>query len=331
MQRREFMEMAAGAFAASALSGCAGKLTPPIDTKVIPTGSALTEAAVFDAARRFVDTSFGRIAYVDRGTGDATALFLHGFPLSGFQWRGAIDRLCAYRRCIAPDFMALGLTDIAEGQSVGPDAQVDMIVALLDRLSIATADVIASDSGGAVAQLLVARHTSRVRTLLLTNCDSEIDSPPLPLLPVIELSRAGRFVDEWLAPWLADKTLARSEKGIGGMCYADPSHPTDEALEHYFAPLVSFPLRKAQAHRYAVALETNALAGVSKVLKRCATPTRIVWGMADTIFSPVSPTYLDRTFGNSRGVRRLPGAKLFWPEELPDVVAEEAMHLWRTR
>ena len=328
MQRREFMEMAAGAFAAGALGGCASRLAPSIEPTAIPSGHGLTEAAVFDAARRFVDTPFGRIAYVDRGSGDA-ALFLHGFPLSGFQWRGAIDRLSAYRRCIAPDFLGLGYTEVAEGQSVAPDAQVEMVVALLDRLSIARVDVIASDSGGAVAQLLVARHTSRVRTLLLTNCDSEIDSPPLALVSVIELSRSGRFVDEWLAPWLADKTLARSEKGIGGMCYADPAHPTNEAIEQYFAPLVRSPLRKAQVHRYAVALERNALAGVSRVLKQCPTPTRIVWGTADTIFSPVSPTYLDRTFGNSRGVRRLPGEKLFWPEELPDVVAEEALHLWR--
>ena len=31
---------------------------------------------------------------------------------------------------------------------------------------------------------------------------------------------------------------------------------------------------------------------------------------------------------NSRGVRRFPGAKLFWPEEFPDVIAEEARKLW---
>jgi len=41
-----------------------------------------------------------------------------------------------------------------------------------------------------------------------------------------------------------------------------------------------------------------------------------------------SPDYLDRTFGASRGVRLLPGRKLFWPEELPEVVAEEARRLW---
>ena len=58
------------------------------------------------------------------------------------------------------------------------------------------------------------------------------------------------------------------------------------------------------------------------------TPVRIVWGMADTIFSTANADYLDRAFGGSRGVRRLDGSKLFWPEERPDVIAEEARALW---
>jgi len=58
-------------------------------------------------------------------------------------------------------------------------------------------------------------------------------------------------------------------------------------------------------------------------------PTRIVWGTADNIFSQASPDYLDRTLGNSRGVRRVPGAKLFFPEEMPELIAKEAMMLWK--
>jgi hypothetical protein len=50
--------------------------------------------------------------------------------------------------------------------------------------------------------------------------------------------------------------------------------------------------------------------------------------MRDTIFAAATPDYLDRVFANSRGVRRLPDRKLFWPEELPSVVAEEARRLW---
>jgi len=286
------------------------------------------DAAAFRAERRFAETAFGRIAYVERGRGDA-ALFLHGFPLNGYQWRGAIDRLQAHRRCVAPDFMGLGYTEVAEGQSVAPDAQVAMLATLLDTLSIETVDLIANDSGGAVAQLFVTRHPQRVRSLLLTNCDVENDSPPAAVVPVIAAAGAGTFADDTFRPQLADKTFARSAQGIGGLCYSDPSHPTDEAIDYYFSPLVSSPQRSALTNAYAIGLDPNPLAGIEPLLKRCAVPTRIVWGTGDTIFSQASPEYLDRTLANSRGVRRVPGAKLFFPEEFPDLIAEEARRLWR--
>ena len=318
MERRSFIRVAAGMLTTGVFAACA----PAAGRR-----SIATSAATFRASQRTVQTRFGRIACIDRGSG-ATALFLHGFPLSSFQWHGAIERLAIDRRCLAPDFLGLGNTEVAPGQSVDPDAQTAMLIALLDQLSISQVDLVASDSGGAVAQLLVARHPARVRTLLLTNCDTEIDSPPPALAPVIEMARAGTYADAWLARWHGDTALARSQDGIGGMCYTDPAHPTDEAIETYFAPLVSSRERKTQVHAYTIALARNALVGVEAVLKRSRIPTRIVWGTADTIFSAESPDYLDRVFGNSRGVRRLAGRKLFWPEELPGVVAEEARQLW---
>lgn len=333
MRRREFVQTVAGALASGALAGCGWRLRQSRvvsgDARQVVAGTRQTmTAADFHAARRYAQTSFGKIAYVERGAGEA-ALFLHGFPLNGFQWRGALVRLSAHRRCIAPDFLAMGYTEVADGQSVTPEAQTAMLVALLDELSIRRVDVVANDSGGAVAQLLVARYPERVHTLLLTNCDTAIDSPPPALAPVIELSKAGRYVDEWLAPWLADKDLARSAEGIGGICYSNPDHPTDEAIECYFAPLVSSARRKSEVHAYAIALERNALEGIQPALRRSTVPTRIVWGIADGIFRSESPDYLDRSFGNSRGVRRLAGRKLFFPEEVPEIIAEEARRLWR--
>jgi haloalkane dehalogenase len=288
------------------------------------------DAAAWSAARRYAETPFGKIAYVERGSGDV-ALFLHGFPLNGFQWRGALDRLSAYRRCVAPDFMGLGYSQIPEGQSLAPDAQVAMIAALLDWLSIPVVDLVANDSGGAVAQLFVVRHPKRVRTLLLTNCDVETDSPPPALLPVIEMARAGTFVDKWFVPWVADKALARSAEGLGGQTYTFRANPTDEAVDYYLAPLVSSPQRKAQIHAYAIALEQNPLAGIEPALKKCAAPTRIVWGTGDDIFSQKSPDYLHQILPQSRGVRRVKGAKLFFPEEFPDIIADEARRLWGSR
>jgi len=281
----------------------------------------------YNKERRFAQTAFGRIAYIDRGTGPAV-LFLHGFPLSSFQWRGAIDRLCANRRCLAPDSMGLGYTEVAAGQSVTPSAQADMIAAFLDKLSVNNVDLIANDSGGAVAQIFVTRYPRRVRSLLLTNCDVETDSPPAALQPVLELAAAGAYADRWLEPWLTHKDEARSAKGLGGLCYSNPAHPTDAALEQYLGPLVTSAERKALVNRYTLGLSPNPLAGIAPLLKKCTVPTRVVWGMSDTIFSSHSPDYLAGLFPRFSGIRRIQEAKLFFPEEYPDIIAAEARLLW---
>lgn len=324
MHRREFLQMSVGSVALTAMGGHGQQ--PPEELSTALSSKEIT-ALEFAKTRRFVTTDSGRIAYIERGRGD-TALFLHGFPLNSFQWRGVVPRVSVLRRCVAPDFLALGYTEVGEGQAVTPSAQVAMLVQFLDKLSISVVDIIANDSGGAVAQLFVARYPRRVRTLLLTNCDTEPDSPPAAVLPVIELARVGKFADQWLVPWLADKALARSENGIGGLCYANPAHPTDDAIELYLAPRVSSAQRKAQTNAYATGLDPNPLMGIEDSLKHCAVPTRIVWGTGDNIFSQASADYLDRTFTKSRGVRRVAGAKLFFPEEMPEVIAEEAKQLW---
>ncbi|HWZ59112.1 MAG TPA: alpha/beta hydrolase [Gemmatimonadaceae bacterium] len=324
MDRRQFLETTTGAIASATLAACM-RHGAQLATSAAP--STPIDAAAFHASRRFADTTFGRIAYVERGSGRA-ALFLHGYPLNGFQWRGALERLSPYRRCIAVDFMGLGYSEIPEHQSLAPDQQADMLAAVLDRLSISRVDVVASDSGGAVAQLFVTRHATRVRTLLLTNCDTESDSPPPSFVPVIKLAEAGTLADRFLVPQLADKVLARSPKGIGGLAYTYPADPTDQAVDCYFAPLVSTPLRRAQFHGYTTALAQNALAGIAPALRASSVPTRIVWGTGDTIFSPASPDWLDHAFARSRGVRRVDGAKVFFPEEMPDLIASELHQLW---
>jgi haloalkane dehalogenase len=324
MERRELLRLSVGALLTSAL----GTAMSPVLAKSTPSAEDVVASERYNKERRFLVTPYGRIAYIDRGTGDA-ALFLHGFPLSSFQWRGAIDRLSSDRRCLAPDLMGLGYTEVAENQSVRPAAQVDMITALLDGLSIQKVDLIANDSGGAIAQLFMTRHRDRVRTALLTNCDVETNSPPAALLPVIDLARSGLYPDLWLEPWLHHKDVARSAKGLGGMCYSDPKQPTDAALEQYLEPLVSSSARKELINRYAVSLAPNPLRGIESELRKCTVPTRIVWGMSDNIFSTKNPDYLYSILPQMMGIARLRAAKLFFPEEHPDIIASEARNLWK--
>ena len=289
--------------------------------------STSIDVPVFHAMRKFAELPVGRIAYIERGRGPA-ALFLHGLPLNGYQWRGALERLSQYRRCIAPDFMGLGYTEVPEGTDQRPEAQVAMLAALLDQLGETRIDLVANDSGGAAAQLFVARHPDRVRTLILTNCDSGIDSPPQVIVPGIADAHAGIAADKDIGGFLRDREKARSLDGLG-IAYTHPAFLTDELLDVYLTPLLQSPLRKQQFNQMMIALESNFLLPLEPELKKFSSPVLILWGTGDTVFKAATPDYLNRLFPNSRGIHRIDGVRLFWPEELPDILAHEARKLWQ--
>lgn len=320
MQRRDFLAAAAVGVASRGVLGKHAGFTG--FGSVDPTGPI--NAAAFHAMRKFAATRFGRIAYIERGKGDA-ALFLHGDPLNSYQWRGALERLSPVRRCIALDFMGLGYGEIPANQGLAPEDQVEMCAAVLDHLSIKSVDLIGSDSGGAVAQIFTARYPTRVRSLLLTNCDTYDDSPPEVLKPIIAGSRAGTLVDESLVPWLADKSKARVTLGTA---FTSPASLTDESVEVYIRPATISPLRKAQYHGYQIGLDHNALLPVLPALRKSSVPVQVIWGTGDDIFKPTGPETLADLFPKFQGVRRVDGAKLFFPEEYPDIIAEEARKLW---
>jgi pimeloyl-ACP methyl ester carboxylesterase len=329
MHRRAFLQLTGGVLAASALTGGLGRLA---QAGTVKDSSKVGDLGVADYTRmrRFVATSFGRTAYVEQGSGPA-ALFLHGFPLNSYQWRGALPRLAAYRRCLAPDSMGLGYAEVTQGKSVTPASQVDMLVEFLDALGVGTVDLVANDSGGAVAQLFMVRHADRVRSVLLTNCDVENDSPPPGVMPVIEAARKGTFARDFFVKQVDDHSLVHTPTGLGGACYTFPGHPTDDAIDMYMRPLVATPERMALTNAYALGLFPNPLAGIEASLRQFRRPVRIVWGTGDTIFSAKSPDYLDRVLPLSHGVRKVKGAKLFFPEEYPELIAEEAKKLWGVR
>ena len=174
----------------------------------------------------------------------------------------------------------------------------------------------------------MAKYPWRVRTLLLTNCDVDENSPPPQFRPFIEEAKKGTIVDRFIVPQLNDKQLARSAKGMGGLAYTHPESLADETIEAYFRPLVETPLKKAQVSQYAVSMETNLLVAIREQLHQWRGATRMVWGLKDTLFGVEWADLLDRTLPGSRGVRRVEGANLFFPEEMPDIIAEEALALW---
>src|SRR5438046_1829493 len=107
MKRRDFLQVASCAVAAAAMAprGFANS------------GSERIDAAWYRRSRRFAKLKVGKVAYAEHGHGPA-ALFVHGFPLNGFQWRGALEKLHRRRRCVAPDLMGMGYTQTAVGHPI---------------------------------------------------------------------------------------------------------------------------------------------------------------------------------------------------------------------
>ena len=106
-----------------------------------------------------------RAALEDRGSG-RPVLLLHGWGTSSELFAPILDALQTGRRLIVPDLPGFGAT--AE-----PDAPWSVhdyaawCIALLDRLGVASCDLIGHSNGGRIGIVLAASHPGRVRRMVL--------------------------------------------------------------------------------------------------------------------------------------------------------------------
>ena len=83
---------------------------------------------------RHLDIEGKRIFVYERGDGPAV-LLLHGFPTSGYDWRGVIDGLSDAYRCVAFDFPGYGLSDKPAAYSYSLFQQTDVLEGLAKALA----------------------------------------------------------------------------------------------------------------------------------------------------------------------------------------------------
>jgi pimeloyl-ACP methyl ester carboxylesterase len=149
----------------------------------------MTDATI---AVKTVETTSGRIAYTETGAGAGpVALFVHGVLLSKHLWRHQLAELADIRRCVAVDLLAHGDTEIDENQDVSVTANANMLREFLDALQVDQVDIIGNDSGGGISQIFAALNPERVRSLILTNCDTHTNWPPEAFKPFIGQAAEG--------------------------------------------------------------------------------------------------------------------------------------------
>ncbi len=115
--------------------------------------------------------------YEEYGTGP-TVVFLHGAG-GGTQvgWFQQIPHFEKHYRCIVIDHRGFGTS--TDPDKEGPTRFVDDLEALLDRLGIERAALIAQSMGGWTALGFAVRNPSRTSALVMCDCVGDLDWPEL--------------------------------------------------------------------------------------------------------------------------------------------------------
>ena len=129
-------------------------------------------------SQREVRLPQGVVRYRERGTGEAI-VFLHGLLVNGDLWRKVVPALSREYRCITPD-LPLGSHELAvdADADLTPPGCARLVRDFLDALRLEHVTLVANDTGGAIAQLVVTEWPERVERLVLTPCDCFDIFPP---------------------------------------------------------------------------------------------------------------------------------------------------------
>jgi pimeloyl-ACP methyl ester carboxylesterase len=265
----------------------------------------------YDAKRRFVETDSGVVSYVDVGVGRA-ALFIHGVGTSGYLWRNVVAALEGERRCITLDLPLHGRTPARPDQDYSLTRLARVVEDFCAALDLTGVDLVANNTGGAIAQIVAAHQPERLATLTLTNCETRGNVPPLAFKPTVWLARMGLLAP--LRPRRLDN-LRRLRKLFFGVGYENVEALPEDAVRAYLEPLVGTPQAAREFQRWLASLNDRDLIAVDDGLRRLAVPTLVVWGTGDIFFRVRWAYRLRDTIPSVTEVVEIPGAKLFFPDE----------------
>ena len=276
-----------------------------------------------NAHRHTAATRFGEISYLDLGAGP-TALFVHGIATNAYLWRHVMDALSGQRRCIAIDLPLHGQSPVTAEQDLSLAALAAGLDDFCEVLGLTGIDLVANDTGGAIAQIFAARHPQRLATLTLTHCDTVGNLPPEAFKPMVELAAAGNLAPSAVAMFANLEAAAQISFGSG---YEHQDRIDRDVIRSYLQPCFGTIERARQFERLLVSLDVGDLQAVMPQLGELTVPTLMVWGTGDAFFDVSWAYWLRDTIPGTTRVVTVDGARLFFPEERPmDLVPHLEQH-----
>jgi pimeloyl-ACP methyl ester carboxylesterase len=172
-------------------------------------------------------------------------------------------------RVITLDLKGFGFTDRPEGD-YSPDAQARIVLALMDRLDVPNAAVVAHSWGSSVALALALKAPTRVRRLAMY--DAWVYEEQLPVF--FHWARAGGLGEAMFASYYRERAEDRL-----ALAFFDKSYITEALVENVNEALdrpgaVAAALAAVRGQRYA---------DVQERYKKVTQKTLLLWGRDDVV------------------------------------------------
>jgi len=232
----------------------------------------------------FVDVFGARVYYLHAGSG-RPMLLIHGLVGSSANWRNNIDALAQHASVYAIDLVNMGKSQRVGGLDAGLRATANRIVAIMDALDLAEADIVAHSHGGAVALMLAALHPRRVRRLILFAPANPYCRSNDPIVRIYSTPWGGYLL--CTLPYLP----ALIQRIALGAIYGGPDRVVDRSLRE-----IADGLRSPDTLRHVLCTircwfaERAKLRTALRRVKRI--PMLLVWGDRDCTVSPKSAVKL---------------------------------------
>lgn len=290
-------------------------LTPPRDAWAAVAPPALKiDLDAFDAMKKTAALPDGEtLAYIDTGNAAGPAVVLiHGYTDNARDWVPVLPYLSKRFRLILVDIRGHGRSGKPECCYNRLDFAYD-IKLLLDRLSIAKADVVGHSLGSIIAQTFAEywpERTSRV-VLIASTGGTPPDAPKKP--PGFDFAAEIRKLRE---PIEADSPFM--------IAWWDSPTPVDpDFIRRQRRDAAGIPLRVWLAVLDQGLLDKNAYADLQATLPRLRAPTLLIWGSKDPIMEePVRKSLRDALPNAQVRIFEGLGHNPFWedPQGVADAV-----------
>lgn len=203
-------------------------------------------------------------------------------------WRKVLPSLAASHRCVAPDLLGLGDTETPANADWSLPAQEATVIGLLDALELDRVSVVGHDHGGAVAQLLAARHPERIERLVLCDVEAYDNWPSAderPFVRITQIPGIGRVVMRLYGTPTVLRLVLAMAHAVKNKDVLDR-----ELVAGYVRANLSDTHKRAKTARFLAGqvdpANNNWTSAILDDLRRFDHSTLLLWGEDDPHFGP---------------------------------------------